>query len=164
MTYSTDQNLIDQFGEEEIAQITHEGQLVDGTLLRLTIEGGDVSTYTAEQQAAAIDAQAAIAVAIDNADGIIDSYISVVVTLPLAVATPNAIRAASMDIARYRLYDDAAPEEIRRRYDDALRYLRDIAAGKATLGIDTATSGVGSAEGTTDDDDRIFTMATLQDY
>jgi phage gp36-like protein len=162
MAYSTALQLIDQFGDEEIALICDEGSLVTGALLRDAVTGADISGYTAEEQAAVAVVQARIATEQGLADGQIDSYL-VQYTLPLATVPP-VLNAYSLDIVRYRLWDDKAPEEVRSRYEDALRWLRDVAKGLAGLGLDADDGETGPVERTHDEEDRIFTMDTLQDF
>ncbi|MCL2346459.1 MAG: DUF1320 domain-containing protein [Desulfobulbus sp.] len=72
--------------------------------------------------------------ALDDATAEIDIYLSNRYRLPLDPAPP-VIRRVACDIARYRLFDNAAPEEVRRRYEDALRLLRSLANGTASLGL-----------------------------
>lgn len=67
-----------------------------------------------------------------GAASLIDGYLASRYTLPLA-AVPEMLRAWALDIARFRLWDDQAPEEVRRRYEDALAQLRDLAAGRISL-------------------------------
>lgn len=82
---------------------------------------------------------------LESASGIADTYIAR--WLPLAVPTPPALREAVIWIATYNLAGDGATENMRKRYEDAMRWLRDVADGKASLGVlsTPGTSG-GSAE------------------
>ena len=64
----------------------------------------------------------------------IDGYLAVRYTLPLA-HTPPVLMRISCDVARYRLYDDQAPEEVRNRYNDAVKWLAAIARGLVSLGM-----------------------------
>ena len=77
-----------------------------------------------------------LAVALNSADGEINSYISAVYELPLATSSPMLITVC-INIARFRLYGAKATEEVRNRYDDAIRWLRDVSRGVASLGIVT---------------------------
>ena len=163
MGYATETQLLDQFGEEEIAQVADEGSLVTGALLRLTVDAGDRSAYSADEIAAADTALAQIQTAMTNADGLIDSYLSAKYALPLDT-TPAQLTAVSLDIARYRLYDDRATEQVQRRFDEAIAWLKDIAKGVASLPIAAAGESTGPVESTSTEDDRLFTMDTLADY
>lgn len=121
MTYAIQQNLIDRFGERELMQLTD------------TTNSG------------VIDA-AVVAVALADADAEINSYIGARYTLPLTQTTPELVRLAS-DIARYRLWDVSASEEVKTRYDDAIKKLRDVSKNVASLGIDQASQPVVEAGG-----------------
>ncbi|MDR2186863.1 MAG: DUF1320 domain-containing protein [Azonexus sp.] len=72
--------------------------------------------------------------ALADATAEIDIYLSNRYRLPLDPIAP-VIRRVACDIARYRLYDNAAPEEVRRRYEDAIRLLKALADGTASLGL-----------------------------
>lgn len=111
MTYAVKQDLIDRFGQTELAQLTDRtnGASIDDTV---------------------------IGKALADADAKIDSYIAVVHQLPLVPVPATLVRIAG-DIARYYLYDDRVTEQVKDRFEDAIRFLRDVAAGKASLGVDT---------------------------
>ena len=110
MSYCTPQDLIDRFGEDELTQLTDRDAL--GTLDHAVIER-----------------------AIDDATAEIDSYLGGRYQLPLN-PVPRILTTYAADIARYRLYDEAAPDQVQRRYDDAQKFLRAAAKGEITLGID----------------------------
>jgi phage gp36-like protein len=74
-----------------------------------------------------------------------DSRLAVRYAVPVVGA--SVLKAPCMDIARYRLFDDAAPETVRERYQDAIRWLADLATGRAVLRRDTG----GVAPAPTDD-------------
>lgn len=98
------------------------------------------------------------------ASSLVAGYIGTRYTLPL-LTVPDVVKGWTLDITRYRLWDEAAPEEVRRRYEDALQQLRDLAAGKLALppGVDgTPSTGGFESEGYADE--RIFTATTLADY
>lgn len=73
-----------------------------------------------------------------DAQGEIHSYLATRYAVPVDPA-PSRLVAVALDIARYRLYDDAAPEQVQQRYDHAVKWLRDVAAGKASLTADDGT-------------------------
>lgn len=110
--YATRAALIDRFGEAELIQLTDRERLgvIDDTVL--------------DQ-------------AIADAAHEIDSHLAGRYTLPLATVPPVLTRVAC-DVARYRLYDDAAPEEVRNRYKDGVRWLEALARGTVSLGMPPA--------------------------
>lgn len=109
MTYATQQDLIDRFGEEEIINRTDRSGTgsIDATVVDL---------------------------ALADADDEINGYLGQQYELPLA-SVPSLLNRLAADIARYRLYDDAASDEVRNRYKDAVSLLTSIARGNVSLGM-----------------------------
>lgn len=71
--------------------------------------------------------------AIQWAEGVADSYLAATYQLPLA-STPKALASRVADIARYGLDSVNPRPDVRLRYEDAIKWLQEIAAGKASLG------------------------------
>lgn len=111
MTYATLQNLKDRFGEDELIQLTDRDNL------------GTINTTVVDRALADADAQ-------------INGYLSVRYTLPLSAPVPTELERIACDLARYALYEDRVTEIVEKRYDAAIRKLRDVAAGHAGLGVD----------------------------
>lgn len=116
--YAQVADLVSRYGQAEIVQLTD----------RATPPTGTIDTTVAER-------------ALSDADAEIDAYLSGRYSLPLASVPPVLTRVAC-DIARYRLWDDQAPEEVRSRYEDARRLLESLSAGRVTLGPAQSPSGV----------------------
>ncbi|BBL70331.1 gp436 family protein [Methylogaea oryzae] len=114
MAYAVKQDLIDRYGEAELIQLTDRASLgiIDDTVLGQAI--GDAAAE-------------------------IDGYLSGRYQLPLA-SVPSVLVRIACDIARYRLYDQAAAEQVTKRYDDAVAMLRSIAKGELSLGTDGASA------------------------
>lgn len=121
MTYATQTDLIERFGELELAQRTNR---VDGATIDTVVLGR----------------------ALADADAEIDSYLATRYTLPLS-STPPVVNRLACDITRYRLFDDGVPETVRVRYLDAVSVLKRLASGDmllegmaaaAVAGVDTA--------------------------
>ncbi len=70
------------------------------------------------------------------ADGVINSYLAVRYTIPLATPLPAILVKWAVDLTVYFIANtaDRLTQEMRIRYEDAIQHLKDIAAGKATLG------------------------------
>lgn len=109
MSYATISDLIARFGEAEIvARSDRTGS-------------GVVDTEAVER-------------ALADAAAEIDGYIGARYTLPLP-AVPAVLTRVACDIARYRLWQDAASEEVRTRYEDARRLLEAVSRGVVSLGV-----------------------------
>jgi phage gp36-like protein len=138
MPYATKQDLIDRFGEPELIELTDrdDSGAIDDTVL-------DQALADAQEE--------------------IDTYVGARYRLPLE-STPQILVRWCADIARYHLYDDAAPEQVQKRYDAVRGSMKMLAEGKTSLGLDTdaqeTTTGNPSVKaGTarvTDDDEADF--------
>lgn len=75
-----------------------------------------------------------VAAAIAGAAAEVDSYLGQRYAVPLADPAPASVADAALTIAWYRLHTDrAADKDLRIRYEDAVRWLRDVSAGRASL-------------------------------
>lgn len=100
-------------------------KIKDTELDKLLLDGSDVpqDDYLVE--------------AIKSADSVIDGYLrNAVDTVPL-VTVPDMIKQYSYFIALYFLHDriqyNEIPQRVKDNYDLSINYLKDVAAGKATL-------------------------------
>lgn len=109
--YATLADLEARFGAAEIVQLTDRADPPEG-----------------------VADQAVADKALADADAEIDVYVGAKYALPLPAA-PEVLRRVSCDIARYRLYEDRATDEVRRRHEDALGLLDKIARGVVSLGF-----------------------------
>ncbi len=107
---------------------------------------------------------ASYAEAENDAASLIDGYLAARYTLPL-VSVPMIVKGWAADITRFKLWDDHAPEEVRRRYDDALAQLKMVAQGTIALppGSDGApvTAPIAFAGYSSD---RVFTSDSLAGF
>jgi phage gp36-like protein len=109
LSYATLQDLIDRYGERELIEVADRDEPPAGAPDPVIVQR-----------------------ALDDATAEVDAYLSVKYATPL-VTVPNAVLSATCVISRYRLHDDKATERIRADYEDAIRWLKDIAAGRALL-------------------------------
>jgi len=105
-----------------------------------------------------------VAQGIASADAEIDSYCAARYTVPFS-PVPAVIKKCSVDIAVYNLHarrTKTIPEARQVRYDNAVRILRDIAEGKASIDVDVApeTGGVSY----TAPDEKTFTLDKLKGF
>jgi phage gp36-like protein len=108
MAYCTQDDLLKLVPELELAQITaDEGDVPDA---------------------------AVVAEGIAQADAEIDSYLAVRYQLPL-IATPARVKSLAVDLSLYHLYSrrSVAPEVRQQKYDNAVAFLKLVAAGKAEI-------------------------------
>lgn len=139
MTYAVQQDLIDRFGADELAQLTDR---VNGSVIDASV----------------------VARALADADAEIDGYLAARHALPLS-SVPPILLLTGCDIARYRLFGDRTTEEVRSRYDDAVRRLKGIATGSVVLpGAAALTPAVGSNTVMQRSPDRRFDSDTLASY
>lgn len=111
--YATKADMIQRFGEPELLNLTDAGRtgIIDDAILDMSL---------------------------NDATSEIDSYLAVVLT-----TTPTSgfavLIGVCCDIARYRLYAGIGgeTEQVKERYDAAIRWLRDVSTGKARIGIST---------------------------
>lgn len=121
MPYVDQTGMEERFGEEQLRQLTDKqgAGVIDGGLL---------------QQA------------LDDAAGEIGSYLKGRYSLPLdaALIAGSKLPQANADIARYNLMGDVVTDAAAARYKAHIAWLRDVAAGRASLGEqDTATASNG---------------------
>lgn len=114
MPYATRADLEARYGEAELVQLSDA-------------LGTGVSDEAVLDQALA-DASAEM-------EGYLARYAGQPLTLPI-------LNLYACDIARYRLWRDAASEEVRARYRDAIRFLEQVAKGAISLGA-AAEAAVG---------------------
>lgn len=120
MTYASQADMETAFGVDELIQLTD----------RANPPVGAIDTGVLDRALAA-------------ADALSNNYLATRYQVPLASA-PAVLMEACCDIARYELTRGPglrATEEIQKRYDQRVAWLRDLAKGTATLGelADTAT-------------------------
>lgn len=136
MPYCDEDKLKQRFGDEEVAQLLDRN--------------GDETADTG-----ALDAS------ISDVDGLINGYLRGRYAVPV-VGESQVLTGIACDIVRYRLYDEEAPEEVRRRHDQAIRFLEKIASGDIIL--DEAVAGQGSAGISSTERTREFTDETLSGF
>jgi phage gp36-like protein len=112
--YVTVQQLIDAFSEREIIELTD----------RATPRANAVDTAVAQR-------------ACDRARVEVDAALAVRYALPLATV-PELLHYLALDLARFYLHEHEPPPLVQTRFDAARASLRDLAAGRASLGLDDA--------------------------
>ena len=141
MAYSIQTDILEQLDEDILIQLTDDA------------DAGEVDADVVTR-------------AIADADSEIDSYCGKRYTIPFS-AVPVRVRKLSVDIAIYNLYArrKGAPEDRKTRYDNAIRFLKDVAKGLATLGEDDPDGSPAESNAPDiDQSDRIFTRDKMKGF
>lgn len=77
----------------------------------------------------------------NEAAGLIDGYLATRYTLPL-LSVPLMLQGWAADVTRFKLWGERAPDEVRRRYEDALEQLQQLAKGLIALPPDATGAAV----------------------
>ena len=107
----------------------------------LAVDGELVWNMAIDKSTSQLD-DAKIETAIDDADAEINSFLARRFQLPLAIATiPRPLHRVAVSITIYWLSERGSQitDLIQKRYDDAIRTLKEIANGTRDLGLPTAT-------------------------
>jgi phage gp36-like protein len=142
MTYATQQDLVDRFGQDEIRQLSDRDGL--GAI-------GD----------------AAVARALGDTATLVDGYLMGRYALPIAGTVPPLLVALACDVARYKLHTIDAPELVRRNYEDALKRLAEIQAGRIVLaiaGVEPASADPSRTGILVSAPERVFSRETLDGF
>ena len=109
-TYATIAAMITRFGVQDLTEITDNEPPYTGQINEIKLQA-----------------------AIDSANAEVDAYLAKQMSVPTVLQSPF-VQMMACDIARYFLFDDAAPEhEVVRRYNQARATLDDIASGALQL-------------------------------
>ena len=115
MTYATQQDMIDSFGNSEIVELTN-----------------------LENPAAVAINSVPLDQALGDASSLINGYLASNYVLPLPDPYPTILTGICCDIVRYKLDKNRQREDVRQRYEDAISFLKDVAKGLVSLGVATA--------------------------
>lgn len=141
MSYCTQQNLIDRFSEQELIELTDRATPVTGAIVA-----------------------AVLSRAIADADAEIDGHLAAKFTLPLD-PVPLTLERIACDITRYHLYDDRVSEQVRTRYQDAIKFLKGVVDGSISIGVDAASEAPAASGGPQYvTEERVFSRESLADY
>jgi phage gp36-like protein len=86
----------------------------------------------AEMEMLADSSEGAVTAALEDATQEAETYVSVNYTPPLP-QVPRLLTSVTCDIARYKLYTGKAPEQVKERYEAAVKWLTRLADGKVKL-------------------------------
>ncbi|EMM5106879.1 DUF1320 domain-containing protein [Serratia marcescens] len=115
MGYCTQADLVNDFGEQEIIRISDRARPATGQIVPAVVEK-----------------------AIADADAEINMYLEGRGLLPLP-SVPDTLRRIASDITRYYLYQNPGTDSaVTVRYNQRIRQLEKVAAGRLSLGLDAA--------------------------
>lgn len=142
MSYIVIDDMIEKYGEEELIILTDKSNPPTGNYESVTIEN-----------------------AISDAQAEIDAYLSSRYALPLT-EVPGILKRITCEIARYHLFGSALTEEVEKKYTNAIRFLKEVATRKASIGINETTGTAPASESSADyfSSGRAFDTKTLGDY
>lgn len=113
--------------------------MLDGALLQALADGGDASAWPTEDHALAAGALERLQDALERASRHADTYLfpryRAHMPLPADLVQASSLPSAVAAIALKRLYGTSVPEELRKGAQWADDYLRDLSAGKVSLGM-----------------------------
>ncbi|PKL41763.1 MAG: DUF1320 domain-containing protein, partial [Candidatus Riflebacteria bacterium HGW-Riflebacteria-2] len=107
MSYAVVQDMVDRFGAAELIQLTDRSEVPTGTYDSDLIEQ-----------------------ALSDAEAEINAYLASRYALPLAEVPETLVR-LTCNIARYQLYGSSLTEEVTKRYNDAIAFLKNVSRGDA---------------------------------
>ena len=114
--YATQADLVDAFGEQDLVLLTDIDTPAAGAIVASRVDE-----------------------ALSRASSTVDSYLSARYQLPLA-EVPETIKGAVTDLAFFHLHRLDPPEHVVAAQERAMRYLRDLAAGRAALQLASGAS------------------------
>lgn len=123
MPYANRQEMIDRFSEAELAQLTDKGAIRADRIVDAVLER-----------------------ALADASAEIDGYLAGRYVLPLDPVPAN-LSLLCCDIARYRLQINEAGEQVKARYDGAVRFLTKVASGDIQIGATALGATPAAASG-----------------
>lgn len=141
MTYCTQQDLVDRYGQTKLVQLTDKTNRPQ-TMIDTTV----------------VDR------AITDASSLINSFLGKKYQLPLTVAAPDVLVTYACQIAWFLLHGDAAGKDhpARMAHDDAKRWLERVANGLVIIeGAGEIVAPAGGGQIKTKGPERIFTRDRL---
>lgn len=138
MTYATEQDLIDKYGQDEL-------------ILLADRDGDQASDATV------------IAMALDAADREIEGYVIGRYSLPFD-PVPDILTDIACTIARYHLHTAHRPETVEADYRHAMTRLKDIQAGRFVLAAAAAPTPAQSGAPKTAGGGATITLDSLKDF
>ena len=140
MTYATLPDLIKRAGQQEILQIADRDR--DGTPDPDVVEA-----------------------AIRDGMNVVNGYVAAKYAVPLP-SVPDLVRTWTVSIARYTLHRNTPPDHVRTDFEDAIKALKDVAAGRIVLPVEAGEEPPASVAGTVmaEHPPKVFTPEKLRGW
>jgi phage gp36-like protein len=129
------------------------------------MDEAEVIRYTDDEDAGVVNT-AVTDKAMAAADALIDSHLATRYGVPVS-PVPGIVRDLAVDIAIYKICSrrGQSPEEIRTKYEDAVKYLEKVAAGKIRIpGANPADGNAGSDAVSIANSPRIFSRDSMKEW
>lgn len=136
--YASKQNMLDQYGEEHLIELTDRADPPTGEIVDSILDA-----------------------ALADADVTINSFISKRYTAPVAGGSP-ALRRPAEQLAYYYLHRDNYPDTVRQGYEDAMDYLKQISRGEIVLDVAGVEPQSSPAQVLIEGAPRVFSRETLK--
>lgn len=141
MTYATQANLTDRFGEAMLVNLTDRAAVATSVIDAVVINRALVDT-----------------------DSVIDSYLGTRYVLPLSTVPPMVVDLA-LQIAIYKLHVNDPDPKISKDYDVALKMLDKISTGAIAIPAEGIAPQSSNAQGVrATDRERPFTEASMKGF
>ncbi len=140
MSYATLSDLINRAGDVEVRQIADRDR--DGTPDPDVIEA-----------------------AIRDGENMVNGYVAAKYAVPLA-SVPDLVRTWTVSIARYVLHRNTPPDHVRTDFEDAIKALKDVAAGRLVLPVAAGEEAPATVAGKimAEHPPQVFTPAKLRGW
>lgn len=144
MTYCTQQDLVDRFGQSKLVQLTDKTNRPQTTV--------DVVV---------------VARALQDASSLVNSYLGKKYQLPLTISPPDVLVTYACQIAWFLLHGESAGKDhpVRMAYDDAKKWLERVAGGLVIIeGAGELIAPAGGGQISTQGPERVFTRDRLAGF
>lgn len=140
MAHATKQDMLDRYDENKLVELTDRADIATGEIVNAVMDK-----------------------ALTDATEQINSYLAGRYRLPLS-ATPGVLITHACIIAYYKLHRSHYPEEVRKEYEDTLKWLESVARGTVTLDAAGSQPQSAAADARVEGPERIFSRDSMKVY
>lgn len=132
--------------------------------IRYAMDESDMIRFTDDDDVGIVNAQV-VDKAVGDAGALVDAYLAARYAVPLD-PVPDVVNGLACDIAVYKISSrrGIASDDVRKKFDDAVKFLREFADGKAVLpgATESATGGSDTVKMTSDT--RVFSRERMRGF